>query len=65
MKTQDTVKMPKLLKISDVAKLLNVTPLTLRNWDKKGLLVSIRLGTRRDRRYKEEDITNFIEELKV
>ena len=50
----------KLLKISETAKLLNVHPNTLRKWDKKGVLVAIRFGERKDRRYREEDIAKLI-----
>lgn len=50
----------KLLKISETAKLLNVHPNTLRKWDKKGILVAVRFGDRKDRRYRKEDIEKFI-----
>ena len=50
-----------LLKISEVAKLLNVHPNTLRKWDKKGILKAVRFGERRDRRYKKEDILKIKE----
>ena len=49
-----------LLKIHEVAKLLSVHPNTLRKWDKKGILVAIRFGDRKDRRYRKEDITRFV-----
>ena len=45
-----------LLKISETAEILNVHPNTLRKWDKKGVLVAIRFGERKDRRYRKEDI---------
>jgi len=54
--------LPPLLKISEVAILLNVTPLTLRNWDKQGKLKPIRLGTRKDRRYPKEQIVKVLME---
>ena len=50
----------KLLKISEVAKLLNVHPNTLRKWDKKGILVATRFGERKDRRYEKIVIEKFI-----
>ena len=49
-----------LLKISETAKLLNVHPNTLRKWDKKGILVAVRFGERKDRRYRKEDIENLL-----
>jgi len=50
----------KLLKISEVAKLLNVHPNTLRKWDKKGILKAVRFGERKDRRYRKEDIIKLV-----
>ena len=50
----------KLLKISEAAKLLNVHPNTLRKWDKKGILVAVRFGQRKDRRYRKEDIMKLV-----
>jgi len=54
--------LPELLKIKEVSDLLNVTPLTLRNWDKQGKLVPLRIGSRKDRRYKKEDILKILKE---
>jgi len=56
---KDDIKLPELLTIAQVAKILNVHPTTLRRWDKKGKLKAIRVGTRRgvgERRYHREDI---------
>lgn len=60
---EDTVRLPELLTIAQVAKILNVHPTTLRRWDKKGKLKAIRVGTRRgvgERRYHREDIIRLI-----
>ena len=60
---EDTVRLPELLTIAQVAKILNVHPTTLRRWDKKGKLKAIRVGTRRgvgERRYYQEDIIKLI-----
>ena len=60
---KDADKLPELLKITQVAKVLNVTTTTLRRWDKSGKLKAIRVGTRRgigDRRYRREDIIELI-----
>lgn len=51
----------KLLKISEVADVLNVHPNTLRKWDEKGILKAVRIGERGDRRYKREDIEKMME----
>lgn len=40
-----------LLTIKEAAKLINVHPNTLRNWEKEGKIQAVRIGTRRDRRY--------------
>ncbi|QQG43374.1 MAG: helix-turn-helix domain-containing protein [Candidatus Daviesbacteria bacterium] len=61
---EEKVKLPELLTIKQVAKILNVHPTTLRRWDKKGKLKAIRVGTRRgvgERRYHREDIIKLIE----
>lgn len=55
-------KLPSLLRISQAAKILNVSPWTLRLWDKKGLLKPIRMGSRKDRRYKKDEILKILEQ---
>ena len=60
---KDDKRLPELLTIRQVAKILNVHPTTLRRWDKKGKLKAIRVGTRRgvgERRYHREDIIKVI-----
>jgi DNA-binding transcriptional MerR regulator len=52
-----TKNMPKkYLNVNEVAKLLGVTPLTVRNWDKKGALVAYRNPLNNYRMYKIEDV---------
>lgn len=53
---------PPLLNIKQTAQILNVSPWTLRQWDKKGKLVALRIGSRKDRRYKKEDIQKILNE---
>jgi DNA (cytosine-5)-methyltransferase 1 len=50
-------------KINEVSKLLNVTNLTLRNWDKAGKLKAYRNPINNYRLYKPEDIELFIRKL--
>ena len=50
-----------LLTLQQVCDLLQCHPNTLRQWDKRGLLQALRLGARRDRRYKKEDVLLFLE----
>lgn len=52
---------PPLLKIKQVSQILSVSPWTLRQWDKKGKLVALRVGSRRDRRYRKEEILEILE----
>lgn len=59
MKTDE--KIPELLTLNETCKLLKVHANTLRQWDKKGILKAVRFGARRDRKYKREDVFNFLE----
>ena len=49
-----------ILTLEQASKLLNCHPNTLRNWDNKGILKAIRFGTRRDRRYRKNDILKLL-----
>lgn len=60
MKTDE--KIPELLTMKETCELLKVHANTLRQWDKKGILKAVRFGTRRDRRYKKEDVFKLIEQ---
>ncbi|MCB9809291.1 helix-turn-helix domain-containing protein [Candidatus Nomurabacteria bacterium] len=50
-----------LLTLQEACDMLKVHPNTLRQWDKNGTLPAIRIGTKRIRRYKKQDIINFLE----
>jgi excisionase family DNA binding protein len=50
-----------MLTVSEVAYLLHVHPNTVRHWADGGLLNAYRLGTRRDRRFKREDVEGFLQ----
>lgn len=57
-----------LLTIKQVATIMNVTPQTLRRWDKSGLLKAVRVGVRRgigDRRYVKSDVRDYISTIKT
>ena len=63
---KDDIKLPELLTIRQVSKILNVSIMTLRRWDKNGKLKAIRVGTRSgvgERRYHREDIIKLITKL--
>ena len=53
----------KYLKIKEVAEILGVTPLTLRNWDKRGRLKAYRNPINNYRVYKAEDIELFLRKI--
>lgn len=53
------------LKTSDVARLLNIHTNTVRRWANSGLLKTYRIGTRRDRRFRREDIDRLYTQLEA
>ncbi|MBU3979422.1 helix-turn-helix domain-containing protein [Patescibacteria group bacterium] len=53
-------KIPELLTMKETCGLLKVHANTLRQWDKNGVLKAVRFGTRRDRRYKKEDVLSLL-----
>jgi excisionase family DNA binding protein len=54
--------MEKLIKLKEAADILKVHPNTLRIWDRKGILVAVRIGEKRIRRYRKEDLEKFIKQ---
>lgn len=54
-------ELPEYLTLAQACTILQVHPNTLRNWDKDGTLVALRIGKRKLRRYKKEDIFKFLE----
>ena len=57
---QKQEKMPELLSLKEACEVLKCHPNTLRQWDKKGILVAIRFGERKDRRYDKNDILKLL-----
>jgi DNA-binding transcriptional MerR regulator len=51
-----------LLTLPEVSLMLRVSKTTLKRWEKKGLIRSVRINERGDRRYFDEEIMKFIEE---
>ena len=49
-----------LLTTAQAAELLNVHPNTVRHWADAALLPSYRIGPRRDRRFRRDDIASFL-----
>ncbi|HXZ30315.1 MAG TPA: helix-turn-helix domain-containing protein [Dehalococcoidia bacterium] len=52
-----------MLTIREVARLLHIHPNTLRRWSNNGRIKAYRITARGDRRYKREEIANFLAEL--
>jgi excisionase family DNA binding protein len=53
-------KIDPMLTTSDVARLLNIHINTVRRWSNQGILKAYRIGSRGDRRFREEDIVSFL-----
>lgn len=60
-KTQKNA-MPELLTLAEACGVLKVHPNTLRQWDAKGILTAIRIGTKRVRRYDKENILKMLKQ---
>jgi len=58
--TKDIPSSSRLLTISEVAHIIHVHPNTVRQWSNSGRLKCYRFGARRDRRFKLQDIHEFI-----
>ncbi len=52
-------KVDSMLTISEVAHILNVHINTVRRWSNQGVLKAYRIGSRGDRRFRQEDIDSF------
>ncbi len=57
-------ELPERLTLKQASELLQVHANTLRAWDKKGILKAIRIGERKLRRYRKEDLMKFTEHKK-
>lgn len=55
----------KYLMVQEVARLLGVTPLTIRNWDSKGKLTAYRHPLNNYRMYKVEDVESIIRQMEM
>ena len=55
----------KYLTVKEVAQLIGITPLTVRNWDKKGVLQAYRNPINNYRLYKIEDIEELMKDIET
>ena len=53
----------KFLTVNEVARILGITPLTVRNWDQKGKLVAYRNPVNNYRLYKTEDVEIILRQI--
>ena len=58
MKQQSEV--PELITLQEACDVLKVHPNTLRQWDKNGVFPAIRIGTKKVRRYRKEDLLKLL-----
>ena len=58
--TEENHKIPELITLKEACEILKVHPNTLRAWDKKGVLVAVRIGIKKIRKYRKIDIGKFI-----
>jgi len=56
-------EMPDLLSIGQVAEIFSIHQDTLRNWEKEGILVPLRVGKRGDRKYRPQDIQTIVDKM--
>jgi len=57
---QPEQQVPELVTLTEACEMLKVHPNTLREWDRNGTLPAIRIGAKRVRRYRKEDIINYL-----
>jgi excisionase family DNA binding protein len=53
-------QLDKLLKVKDVAEILNIHPCAIRRWSEQGKIEACRIGSRRDLRFKQSALDSFI-----
>jgi excisionase family DNA binding protein len=59
----DEEKMGNMLTVQEVARLLHIHPNTLRRWSNRGLIKAYRITPRGDRRFRREEILDFLARL--
>lgn len=62
--TENNKEIPELLTLKEACEILKCHPNTLRQWDKKRVLVAIRIGVKKVMRYRKEDILKLLNNKK-
>lgn len=57
-------KVELMLSTAEVSRLLHVHPNTLRRWSDNGIIKTYRIGPRADRRFRQDDIDDFLVQLR-
>lgn len=57
------IQMGSMLTVREVARLLNIHSNTLRRWSDQGIIKAYRITRRGDRRFRQEDIAQFLAEF--
>jgi len=57
---EEYIRDNRLLTLAEAAEMLNTTPDTIRRWTNEELLPCVRLGPRRDRRFRRSDVERAI-----
>lgn len=60
--TKQNSKETKLISLREAARILGVNPQTLRRWDDVNKLKAVRVGDRKDRKYKLSDLVEILEQ---
>ena len=61
MVLQDVGTDTRVVRVGEASQILSVHPNTLRKWSDRGLIPSLRIGRRRDRRFAVSDLLAFME----
>ena len=59
----DEKQLGNMLTVQEVARLLHIHPNTLRRWSNRGLIKAYRITPRGDRRFRQEEILDFLARL--
>ncbi len=60
-KKHNSISLQKMLTVKEIASIFNIHTSTVRRWEKEGLLKSYSIGPSHNIRFKQEDISNFLE----